>query len=82
MPDHTPVEELEQKLRSNWEHLGAARQRAEATTAQLRNALHRFDSADSVIVVSGSLARQEFTMGSDIDWALRGGNIRLHGLQP
>lgn len=28
------------------------------------------DSADTVIVVSGSLARKEFTSGSDIDWTL------------
>ena len=29
-----------------------------------------FDSADTIIVVSGSLAREEFTSGSDIDWTL------------
>jgi len=37
---------------------------------ELRTALAGLDSEDTSIVVSGSLARDEFTKGSDIDWSL------------
>ena len=37
---------------------------------ELRNALTGLDSEDTSIVVSGSLARDEFAKGSDIDWSL------------
>lgn len=42
-----------------------ARERAEVTTA-----LETFPTADASIVVVGSLARGEFTPGSDVDWTL------------
>jgi predicted nucleotidyltransferase len=69
MPDNT-IEALEQHLGANWEHLRSARERASKAKAELRHALREFDSSDTVIVVSGSLARDEFTPGSDIDWTL------------
>lgn len=40
------------------------------TSCALREALYGLDSEDTSIVVSGSLARGEFTGGSDIDWTL------------
>lgn len=43
---------------------------AAQTRAKLARALHGVDSEDCSIVVSGSLARDEFTPGSDIDWTL------------
>lgn len=70
MPDPTTTEQLEQRLGADWAHLRAARAWAISTKSELRSALKGFDSADTVIVVSGSLARNEFTSGSDIDWTL------------
>jgi hypothetical protein len=70
MCDSTTVDVLEQRLKADWGHLRTARDRANNTTAELRSALKTFDSADTVIVVSGALARKEFTAGSDIDWTL------------
>ncbi|HYZ83198.1 MAG TPA: nucleotidyltransferase domain-containing protein [Bryobacteraceae bacterium] len=70
MTDASTVDQLEQRLGADWTHLRDAREKANCTTTQLREALKRFDSADTVIVVSGSLARKEFTSGSDIDWTL------------
>jgi predicted nucleotidyltransferase len=64
------VGELENKLGARWENLSAARERAQAKQAELRDALRRFDSDETCIVVAGSLARGEFTAGSDIDWSL------------
>jgi hypothetical protein len=70
MSDLSTVELLEQRLKADWSHLRLARERANDTIAKLRSALKGFDSADTVIVASGSLARKEFTSGSDIDWTL------------
>ena len=64
------VEQLESKLGARWSNLSAARERALAKQAELREALRRFDSDETCIVVAGSLARGEFTSGSDIDWSL------------
>jgi predicted nucleotidyltransferase len=64
------IDQLEQRLQANWLHLRAARELAAARRAQLRAALAGLDSEDTSIVVSGSLARDEFTEGSDIDWTL------------
>lgn len=64
------IEQLETKLGVRWTHLAAARWRADDKTAALRAPLRAFDSSDTCIVVAGSLARGEFTPGSDIDWSL------------
>jgi predicted nucleotidyltransferase len=61
---------LERRLGANWSHIRAGRDRARAKRAELRSALTGFDSEDTSIVVFGSLARDEFTPGSDIDWTL------------
>src|ERR1035438_1120222 len=66
----TKVEQLEQKLGADWSHLRLARSAASETKAGLRAALAGLDSEDTSVVVSGSLARGEFTSGSDIDWTL------------
>src|SRR5947209_12076645 len=70
MAARTPLQNLQQRLGVDWPHLHAARDRAMATKSLLSNALKHFDSADYVIVASGSLARNEFTSASDIDWTL------------
>jgi len=61
---------LERRLGADWSHIRAGRDRAQAKRAELRSALAGFDSEDTSIVVFGSLARDEFTAGSDIDWTL------------
>ena len=70
MPHSTAIQALEERLASKWANLWAAQDLANSTKQRLRNTLKRFDAADTVIVVSGSLARNEFTLGSDIDWTL------------
>jgi predicted nucleotidyltransferase len=64
------VIDLERRLGADWRHLRIAR----ALSATKKDGLHcaaaGLDSEDTSIVVSGSLARDEFTSGSDIDWTL------------
>lgn len=62
--------QLERRLGADWHHIAAARSRAQEKRAELRGALRRLDSEDTSVVVFGSLARDEFTAGSDIDWTL------------
>jgi predicted nucleotidyltransferase len=61
---------LEQRTGSNWPNLRAAQQTSDTERAEITAALNSFSNADSSIVVVGSLARQEFTPGSDVDWTL------------
>jgi predicted nucleotidyltransferase len=70
MTGPTPLETLEQRLAADWTHLRDARDHARSARAELRHALKKFDSSDYAVVVSGSLARDEFTEGRDIDWTL------------
>jgi predicted nucleotidyltransferase len=68
--DKSPVEILAAKVGQDWSHLVAAQARAIKERRKLRSVLAGFDSSDSSIVVFGSLGRDEFTPGSDIDWTL------------
>jgi predicted nucleotidyltransferase len=61
---------LEQRTESDWMHLRTARSSAIAEQAAIATILEEFPTADASIVVVGSLARQELTPGSDIDWTL------------
>lgn len=61
---------LERRLGADWPHIRQARQCAQEKRAELGSTLTGFDSEDTSIVVFGSLARDEFTQGSDIDWTL------------
>lgn len=76
MPDRlfpepqSPVQALEARLHTTWEHIRGARERAHNKRDALKSALAGFDSEDTSVVVFGSLARDEFTDGSDIDWTL------------
>lgn len=65
--DH-PVVMLEQKLGETWSHLRRARELTTSTLEQLHRDLDSHDSPDTSIVAFGSLARGEFTPGSDVDW--------------
>lgn len=69
-PPTSPLPALEHRLGVQWKNISNARDLAVQTRAQLRQELAAIDSEDSSVVVSGSLARDEFTPGSDIDWTL------------
>jgi hypothetical protein len=64
------VAQLEARLGANWPNLTEARTLSQQVRVQLTTELAGIDSADTSIVVSGSLARDEFTRGSNIDWTL------------
>jgi predicted nucleotidyltransferase len=66
----TALEILEKRTGSNWEQLRSARQTSIRVREEVASALDMFPTADFSIVVVGSLAREEFTTGSDIDWFL------------
>lgn len=61
---------LQAKADRAWPHLLEARRRSAATYADLQELLHDQDPSDTSIVVFGSLARGEYTSGSDLDWTL------------
>lgn len=65
-----PIDKLQERLDADWNMITKARANAVAKRKQLSAALPGLDSDDSSIVVFGSLARDEFTSGSDIDWTL------------
>jgi predicted nucleotidyltransferase len=64
------LEELERKVGRRFPHLSAARELSAATHARLREILRHQEPSDTSIVVFGSLARGEYTHGSDLDWTL------------
>ncbi len=61
---------LSRRLGEPWSNIEAARELSREKLAQLREVFADSDSDDTSIVVCGSLAREEFTEGSDIDWTL------------
>ena len=61
---------MEHCLGADWRNIRACRELAHTTRAELKEVLDRFDSEDTCVVVFGSLARDEFTPGSDLDWTL------------
>ncbi len=65
-----PVVVLERRLGADWSHIRQARILSEQKRDAIREAAKGLDSEDTSIVVSGSLARDEFTSGSDLDWTL------------
>jgi len=69
-PTPSPVQKLEAQLNARWTNISAARELSARTRSKLRQNLVGLDSDDSSVVISGSLARNEFTSGSDIDWTL------------
>jgi predicted nucleotidyltransferase len=70
--DHgtSALAQLGARLGAQWSELAAASERTRLKRVELSQALAGLDSADTSIVVFGSLARNEFTAGSDIDWTL------------
>jgi predicted nucleotidyltransferase len=66
----SPVQALEQRLGRNFPALTAARELARNTRAELAHDLAGIVPSDLSIVTFGSLARDEFTEDSDVDWSL------------
>ena len=66
----TALEQLEKRTKSDWAHLRVARAKSEQEYMEITAALRNFPTADASVVIVGSLAREEFTPGSDIDWTL------------
>ena len=68
--EDSSVQRLEKRVNASWKALAKGRRQATSSRAKLVEALARKTSPDLSIVVFGSLARDEFTEGSDIDWTL------------
>lgn len=64
------VEALAARLGREWPALSAARRRTPEARARLREVASGLDSEEAALVVYGSLARKEWTPGSDVDWSL------------
>src|SRR3984885_15073390 len=65
-----PTLELSRRIGEQWPNIEAARTFSRETIALLKRALADSDSDDTSVGVLGSLGREEFTSGSDIDWNL------------
>jgi len=66
----SPIDELAHDFGTEWSRISAARVAAQSKVAELNEALSGQTSPDTSVVVYGSLAREEFTQGSDLDWTL------------
>jgi hypothetical protein len=64
------VEELAQHVGGDWRFLSNARSAAAERREALAKCLNDCSPTDADIVVFGSLARCEWTQGSDLDWTL------------
>jgi predicted nucleotidyltransferase len=69
-PNIDYVRRLGDRLGRPWVKLAEAKQSALEVQELLRGALRDFSSDDVDIVTFGSLARLEWTSGSDVDWTL------------
>jgi len=65
-----PVAALASRLGARWDNLRSGRGQAAEKRRELARALADLGSDGTSIVVFGSLARDELTAGSDIDWTL------------
>src|SRR5438552_1655316 len=64
------LDRLREKLRIEFPNIDGARAEAKEFRQRLESGLHRLTSEDTSIVLFGSLARDEFTSGSDVDWTV------------
>src|SRR5579863_4261719 len=69
--DHTSyLEDLQQELKCSWPAISRARKKTLERRTELSRLLSGEDSADANVVVYGSMAREEMTSESDLDWTL------------
>lgn len=64
------IQQVEEKAGRGFPHLAAARALSASTRAELTRMLSDQAPSDTSFVVFGSLARGEYTAGSDLDWTL------------
>jgi predicted nucleotidyltransferase len=64
------IELLREKVGCEWPNIEQAQRLTASTQERLRTLLREQDPSDTSIVVFGSLARGEYTLGSDVDWTL------------
>jgi UTP:GlnB (protein PII) uridylyltransferase len=66
------VDELGDRLKAKWTAIEDARKRAEQARERVSKLLDemKFVSGDTSVVAFGSLARDEFTDESDLNWTL------------
>ena len=69
-PATAEIVSLQEALGVEWKNINKARGLAASKRGELKAALAGKDSEDISVVVFGSLARNEFTDNSDIDWTL------------
>lgn len=62
--------ELESRLGAEWKAIRKACGDTQKRRSELQKRFHGVSSPDTSLVVFGSVARNEFTSGSDIDWIL------------
>jgi len=64
------VETLQGEMGSEWAAITSARDHSREIRGRIQELLNNLASEDASIVIFGSLAREEFTAGSDLDWTL------------
>ncbi len=64
------LQELEKRTLASWPAIHKAREETTKMRTLLHAGLEQFATKDANIVVVGSLARQEVTQASDVDWML------------
>ncbi len=69
-PNIDYVQKLAAGSPTKWPAIRAARVAAREVQSQIATALEDLSSTDATIVAFGSLARLEWTSGSDVDWTL------------
>lgn len=65
-----PLDEVQRRIGHEWPAICRARAQAAQTGRALEDHLRGVAAADASVVVYGSLARQEWTQQSDVDWTL------------
>ena len=68
----SPLHKLAKRLDCNWPAIDAAQKNSEEQRTKLRHLFgeENLDSEDRSIIAFGSIARGEWTSGSDLDWTL------------
>ncbi len=66
----SPLAELEQILERRWKHIEEAWENTERTRDLLSRIIEGKPGSETSVIVHGSVARQECTQGSDLDWTL------------
>ncbi|MBX9679140.1 MAG: nucleotidyltransferase domain-containing protein, partial [Gemmataceae bacterium] len=75
------IEDLERQTGRRWDSIRKAVQASETMLERLNSIVSEgdFDSPDLSVVVFGSLARKEWTSGSDLDWTMLTDGQAKHG---